>query len=63
MHLCFSCISYLYFGIEIAGETKSQQHARSICWLHPFSRARTYKGYRSYDADKIYWRRCQVYRK
>ena len=41
MHLCFSCISYLSFGIEIAGETKPQQHAGSICWLHPFSRART----------------------
>ena len=24
MHLCFSCISYLSFGTEIAGETKPQ---------------------------------------
>ena len=24
MHLCFSCISYLSFGTEIAGETKTQ---------------------------------------
>ena len=24
MHLCFSCISYLSFDIEIAGETKPQ---------------------------------------
>ena len=24
MHLCFSCISYLPFGTEIAGETKTQ---------------------------------------
>ena len=23
-HLCFSCISYLSFGIEIAAETKPQ---------------------------------------
>ena len=39
MHLCFSCISYLSFGTEIAGETKTQpclidlnqqQRARSI---------------------------------
>ena len=24
MHLCFSCISYLSFGTEIAGETKTR---------------------------------------
>ena len=24
MHLCFSCISYLYFVTEIAGKTKTQ---------------------------------------
>ena len=35
MHLCFSCISYLSFGTEIAGETvlldlNQQQCARSI---------------------------------
>ena len=24
MHLCLSCISYLSFGTEIAGETKTQ---------------------------------------
>ena len=39
MHLCFSCISYLSFGTEIVGETKTQlclidlnqqQRARSI---------------------------------
>ena len=34
MHLCFSCVSYLSFGTEIAGETvldlNQQQCARSI---------------------------------
>ena len=38
MHLCFSCISYLSFGTEIAGETvldlNQQQCARSIYRLH-----------------------------
>ena len=47
MHLCFSCISYLSFGTEIAGETKThaavldlnqQQRARSIYKLHRFCR-------------------------
>ena len=28
MHLCFSCISYLPFGTEIAGATKTQP-----CWI------------------------------
>ena len=28
MHLCFSCISYLPFGTEIAGGTKTQP-----CWI------------------------------
>ena len=45
MHLCFSCITYLSFGTEIAGETKTQvavldlnqqQRARSIYRLHRF---------------------------
>ena len=38
MHLCFSCISYLSFGTEIAGETvldlNQKQSARSIYRLH-----------------------------
>ena len=72
MHLCFSCISYLSFGTEIAGETKTQpclidlnqqQRARSIYRLHRFCWARTSEDYRSYDADKNYWRKCQIYRK
>ena len=72
MHLCFSCISYLSFGTEIAGETKThvavldlnqQQRARSIYRLHRFCRARTSEDCRSYDADKNYWRKCQIYRK
>ena len=44
MHLCFSCISYLSFGTEIAGETvldlNQQQCARSIYRLHRFCRVR-----------------------
>ena len=42
MHLCLSCISYLSFGTEIAGETvlylNQQQCARSIYRLHRFCR-------------------------
>ena len=44
MNLCFSCISYLSFGNEIAEEIKTQlldlnqqQHARSIYRLHRFA--------------------------
>ena len=49
MRLCFSCISYLCFGTEIAGEIKTepclidlnqQQRAGSIYRLHRFCRAR-----------------------
>ena len=44
MHLCFSCISYLSFGTEIAGETvldlNQQQCARSTYRLHRFCRVR-----------------------
>ena len=44
MHLCFSFISYLSFGTEIAGETvldlNQQQCARSIYRLHRFCRVR-----------------------
>ena len=65
--LCFTCISYLSFGIEIARETvlnlNQQQRARSICRLHRFCPARTSDDYRIYDADKNYWRKCQIYRK
>ena len=46
MHFCFSFISYLSFGTEIAGETKTQnqqQRARSIYGLHRFCRAMTSK--------------------
>ena len=59
MPLCFTCISHLSFGTEIARETvlnlNQQQRARSIYRLHI--------GYRIYDADKNYWRKCQIYRK
>ena len=75
MLLCFSCISYLSFGSEIARKTKTQatvpatvlnlnqQHRpRSIYRLHRFCRARTSEDYRSsYDADKDYWKKCQIY--
>ena len=64
------------FGSEIARETKTQgtvpatvlnlnkQHRpRSIYRLHRFCRARTSEDYRSsYDADKDYWKKCQIYR-
>ena len=48
MHLCFSCISYLSFGTEIAGEAvldrlfdpNQQQCARSIYRLHRFRQVR-----------------------
>ena len=66
MHLCFSCISYLSFGTEIAGESKTQnqqQRARSIYRLHRFFPGKDLKDYRSYDTDKNYWRKCQIYRK
>ena len=57
MPLCFTYISYLSFGTEIAMETvlnlEQQQRARSIYRLHRFCRARTSENYRSYDADKI----------
>ena len=43
-HLCFSSISYLSFGTEIAGETmldlNQQQCSRSIYRLHRFCRVR-----------------------
>ena len=42
MHLCLSCISYLSFSTEIAGETvlylNQQQCAQSIYRLHRFCR-------------------------
>ena len=54
MPFSFSCISYLFFGTEIARETKTQatvtaivlnlnqqQRARSIYSLHRFCRAKT----------------------
>ena len=46
LHLCFSCISYLSFGTEITGDTKTQpclidlnqqQRTRSIYRLHCFA--------------------------
>ena len=67
MPLCVTYISYLSFGTEIAMETvlniDQQQRARSIYRLHRFCRARTSEDYRSsYDADKDYWKKCQIYR-
>ena len=42
MHLCFSCISYLSFGTEIAGETKTQPryiltNNNVVCYTAVFS--------------------------
>ena len=73
MHLCFSCISYLSFGTEIAEETKTQpcsiltNKTRSIDFiglyrLHRFFLMRTSEDKRRYDADKNYWRKCQIHR-
>ena len=57
MLLCFTYISYLSFGTEIAMETvlniDQQQRARSIYRLHRFCRARTSEDYRIYDLIKI----------
>ena len=56
MPLCFTYISYLSFGTEIAmGNVLNfdQQRARSIYRLHRFCRARTSEDYRIYDPIKI----------
>ena len=57
MPLCFTYISYLSFGTEIAMEAvlnlEQQQRARSIYRLHRFCRARTSEDYRIYDLIKI----------
>ena len=56
MPLCFTYISYLSFGTEIAMETvlniDQQQRTRSIYRLHRFW-ARTSEDYRIYDPIKI----------
>ena len=65
MPLCFSCITDLSFGTEIARETKRKRQSLQQCKfltdnnirpslyrLHPFRQARTSKDYRSHDADK-----------
>ena len=72
MHFCFSCISYLPFGTEIVRQTKTQP-----CYILANNNALDrFLGYivfagrghqniicRSYDADKNYWRKCQIYQK
>ena len=54
---CFTYISYLSFGTEIAMETvlnfDQQQRARSIYRLHRFCQVRTSEDYRIYDLIKI----------
>ena len=49
MHFCFSCISYLSFGTEIAGET-----VLDLTNNNALDRFIGYIGY---------WRKCQIYRK
>ena len=75
MHFCFSRISYFSFGTEIARQTKTQPLP---CYILTNNNAldrflgymvfagrgrRTSEDYRSDDADKNYWRKCQIYRK
>ena len=76
MRLCFSCITDLSFGTQIARETKRKGQSLQQCKfltdnnirsslyrLHPFHQARTSKDYRSHDADKNCWRKCQIHQK
>ena len=69
MPLCFSSISYLYFGVEIAKRKRHSLQPRRFLTANNarWTIDRVYRYfagqgeyYRSYDADKNYWRKCQI---